>query len=113
MVRGGCSSRYVPASGGCAASGPTAATRGLWSVGCARSGPSAGRTRLAIVARDPQLKYFAVLPKRWIVERTFAWLNRYRRLSPDYERTTSSSAALVYVAMIRLMTHRLAINRTF
>jgi putative transposase len=70
-------------------------------------------TRLAIVARDPTLKYFAVLPKRWIVERTFAWLGRYRRLNRDYERTTSSSEAHVYIAMIRLMTRRLAAKRTF
>jgi putative transposase len=56
---------------------------------------------------------FAVLPKRWIVERTFAWLGRYRRLNRDYERTTSSSEAHVYIAMIRLMTRRLAPKRTF
>ena len=46
--------------------------------------------------------------KRWIVERTFGWLNRYRRLSKDYERTAGSSAAFVYVAMIHLMARRLS-----
>lgn len=51
---------------------------------------------------------FQVLPKRWIVERTFAWLNRQRRLSKDYERLPQTSEALVYVAMIRLMTSQLA-----
>jgi len=51
---------------------------------------------------------FQVLPKRWIVERTFAWLTRYRRLSRDYERLPATSEAFIYVAMIRLMTKRLA-----
>jgi putative transposase len=50
---------------------------------------------------------FVVQPKRWIVERTFGWLNRFRRLSKDYERTTASSEAFVKVAMIHLMTRRL------
>jgi transposase len=50
---------------------------------------------------------FAVLPKRWIVERTFGWLNRYRRLAKDYERTIASSEAFVKIAMIRLMLRRL------
>ena len=49
-----------------------------------------------------------MLPKRWIVERTFAWLNRQRRLSKDYERLPETSEAFVYVAMIRLMLRRLA-----
>jgi putative transposase len=51
---------------------------------------------------------FQVLPKRWIVERTFAWLNRQRRLSKDYERLPQTSEAFVYVAMIRLMIRQLA-----
>jgi putative transposase len=51
---------------------------------------------------------FHVLPKRWIVERTFAWLNRQRRLSKDYERLPATSEAFIYVAMIRLMVKRLA-----
>jgi putative transposase len=51
---------------------------------------------------------FQVLPKRWIVERTFAWLNRQRRLSKDYERLPETSEAFIYVAIIRLMIRRLA-----
>lgn len=51
---------------------------------------------------------FQVLPKRWIVERSFAWLSRNRRLARDYERLTASSEAFVYIAAIRLMTRRLA-----
>jgi len=53
-------------------------------------------------------KGFVVQPKRWIVERTFGWLNRYRRLSKDHERTTESSAAFIYVSMIHVMVRRLA-----
>ncbi|MEZ4630467.1 MAG: transposase [Deinococcales bacterium] len=48
-------------------------------------------------------KGFEVLPYRWIVERTLAWLGKNRRLSKDYERLNSSSEAMVYIAMIRLM----------
>ena len=50
---------------------------------------------------------FVVLPKRWIVERTFAWLGKYRRLSKDYEQDPQSSESMVYLAMINLMVHRL------
>ncbi len=60
-----------------------------------------------LVRKDPGQKGFVVEPKRWIVERTFGWLNRYRRLSKDYERTTASSTAFVYVAMIHVMVRRL------
>lgn len=51
---------------------------------------------------------FQVLPRRWVVERTFAWLGRYRRLSKDYEVLTTTDEAWMYLAMIRLMTVRLA-----
>ena len=50
---------------------------------------------------------FVVQPKRWIVERTFGWLNRSRRLSKDYERTTASSEAFIKIAMIHVMIRRL------
>lgn len=63
------------------------------------------RLRIEIVKRTEQ--GFAVLPKRWIVERTFAWLSLHRRLSKDYEVLPQTSRAFVQVAMIRLMLARL------
>jgi transposase len=52
-------------------------------------------------------KGFLVLPRRWVVERTLAWIDQQRRMSKDYERLCASGEALVYAAMIRLMTRRL------
>jgi putative transposase len=51
---------------------------------------------------------FRVLPRRWVVERTFAWLGRNRRLSKDYEALPETEEAWIYLAMIRLMAARLA-----
>ena len=53
-------------------------------------------------------KGFRVLPRRWVVERTFAWLGQDRRMSKDYEKLPATSEALIYVAMTRLMVRRLA-----
>jgi putative transposase len=53
-------------------------------------------------------KTFERLPKRWIVERTFGWLNRFRRLSKDYELYTELSEAMIYGSLIRLMVKRMA-----
>jgi len=53
-------------------------------------------------------KGFQVIPKRWVVERTFAWLGQHRRLSKDYEDLTTSSEAFIYLAMSRIMLKRLA-----
>ena len=63
---------------------------------------------LQTVLRPVGLKGFVVLPKRWIVERTFAWLARYRRNSKDYEKTVASSEAITHISMIALMSKRLA-----
>lgn len=64
--------------------------------------------RLEIVKRADHGGGFVVQPKRWIVERTLGWLNRYRRLSKDYETLPATSEAMIYIAMIRLMLARLA-----
>ena len=53
-------------------------------------------------------KGYLVLPRRWVVERTLSWIDQQRRMSIDYERLCASGEALVYAAMIRLMTRRLA-----
>ena len=62
---------------------------------------------LEIVKRPSNTKGFTVIQKRWIVERTFGWLNKYRRLSKDYEVLTSTSEAMAQIAMINLMVNRL------
>jgi putative transposase len=51
---------------------------------------------------------FVVLPRRWVVERTFSWIDQNRRMSKDYERLAATSEAFIYVAMTRLMVRRLA-----
>lgn len=63
---------------------------------------------LEIVKPPEGAKGFTVLPRRWVVERTFSWLSRCRRLSRDYERLTESSEAMIYIRMTRLMVRRLA-----
>ena len=60
-----------------------------------------------VVAKPKEQKGFAVLPRRWVVERTFAWLGRSRRLSKDYEGLPETHEAWVHVAMIHLMLKRL------
>jgi len=66
------------------------------------------RRQLEIFKRSDNVNGFAVLPKRWIVERTFGWLGRYRRLSKDYEQLTDNSEAMILIGMINLMSKRLA-----
>jgi transposase len=56
----------------------------------------------------PFVPAFVALPRRWVVERTFAWLGRYRRMSKDYECLTETSEAMIYAAMLRLMLKQLA-----
>ena len=53
-------------------------------------------------------KGFQILPRRWVVERTFSWIDQNRRMSKDYEKLCATSEALVYAAMSRLMLGRLA-----
>ena len=63
---------------------------------------------IEVIERDKDAKGFEVLSKRWIVERTFGWLRRDRRLAKDYERKAQTSETLIKVAMIRLILRRLA-----
>ena len=63
---------------------------------------------LEIVKRSDKAKGFVLLPKRWIVERTFGWLGRCRRLAKDFEHLTRSHVGFVILAMIRLMARRIA-----
>lgn len=63
--------------------------------------------RLSIVRRPEQSKGFVVLPNRWVVERTFAWLGRSRRLSKDYEKLIETSIAMIQISAIHTMTKRL------
>ena len=60
---------------------------------------------LEIVQRPAGSQGWVLLPKRWVVERTFGWFGRYRRLSKDYEATCESSEDLIYAAMIHRMLH--------
>ncbi len=65
------------------------------------------QSALEITYRPPNAKGFVVVPVRWVVERTLAWLGRYRRLSKDYEHCTKSSEGMIYVASIATMLKRL------
>ncbi len=64
--------------------------------------------RVVEIVKGTALHTFEVLPKRWIVERTFSWFGRYRRLSKDYETLVEHSEAMIHIAMINLMVHRLS-----
>ncbi|WP_346268794.1 transposase [Streptomyces sp. So13.3] len=66
------------------------------------------RIALTVVKRSDDLSGFVVLPKRWLVERTFAWLMRSRRLARDYETRTDSSQAMIWWSMSMVMSRRLA-----
>jgi len=63
---------------------------------------------MEIVKRSDDVKGFKLLPHRWVVERTFGWLGRQRRLSKDYEYLPATSEIFIYIAMSGLMLRRLA-----
>ena len=67
-----------------------------------------GKWTLEVVKRSDSAKGFVLLPRRWVVERTFAWLNRCRRLAKDVEATIQSATAWIILAHIRLLTRRIA-----
>lgn len=77
----------------------------VWNL---RQGRGKRRIHLEVVEKA-QGHGFVVLPKRWIVERSFAWLGRSRRLSKDYEALCETGETLIWIAMIHLMTKRLAV----
>ena len=64
--------------------------------------------RLEIVTRDRAARGFVVLPRRWVVERTFAWFGRNRRLAKDFETTIASAVTMVHLASLQLLVRRLA-----
>ena len=66
------------------------------------------RFSLAVVLRPRETRKFVLFPRRWVVERTFGWLNHSRRLSKSYERLTQTDQAWIYIAMTRIMLNRLA-----
>ena len=68
---------------------------------------------LAVVTKAPDQKGFVVQPRRWVVERTFAWLSDCRRLTKDYEVYAETSEAFIYLALIQLMLKRLAPDPTY
>jgi len=67
-----------------------------------------GEWKMEIIKRSDHAQGFEVLPRRWVIERTFAWLNRCRRLAKDWEKSIASAEAWLLVAHIRLLTRRLA-----
>lgn len=67
-----------------------------------------GKWTLEIVKRPPAASGFVLLPRRWVVERTLAWLNRNRRLAKDFEATIASAETWVYIASVKLLSRRLA-----
>jgi putative transposase len=69
------------------------------------------RFTISVVTRPKGSRGFVLLPKRWVVERSLAWLDRCRRNSKDYERLTPSSAAMIQISMIQLLVHRLRPSR--
>ena len=66
------------------------------------------KLKVEVVRRSDDVKGFMVRPRRWVVERTFGWLLRQRRLVRDYETTETSAEAWIYIAMIRIQLRRLA-----
>jgi putative transposase len=66
---------------------------------------------IEVVERQPGTKGFQVIPKRWVVERTFAWLRRNRRMSKEYDLLPETSETWIYIAMSALLTRRLAVTQ--
>jgi len=67
-----------------------------------------GKWTIEVVKRPDAAKGFVLLPRRWVVERTLAWLNRNRRLAKDFEATIESAKAWIYITGVKLLSRRLA-----
>ena len=67
-----------------------------------------GKWTVEIIKRSDVAKGFELLPRRWVVERTLAWLNRNRRLAKDFEQTIASATAWFFIASVQLLTRRIA-----
>ena len=67
-----------------------------------------GQWTIEIIKRSDKAKGFEVLPRRWVVERTFAWLGRNRRLAKDFETTIASARSWLFTAAVQMLTRRLA-----
>src|ERR1700726_4912551 len=74
-------------------------------------GGYAGEKLETAFKRSDRAKGFVVLPRRWVVERTFAWLNRNRRLAKDFEASIASAKAWVYITSVQLLIRRLACSK--
>ena len=85
---------------------------GGYQAGFARWARSAVGYEVEAVKRRPGTAGFAVLPRRWVVERSFAWLGRYRRLSKDYEALTATSEAMIWAAFGGTLLRRLTQLKT-
>lgn len=80
---------------------------GIYEYGAASEAAAACGWRLQLVKRTDKVKGFVVLPRRWVVERTFAWLMHFRRLVRDYERLAESAEDFIYMSMCGLLLRRL------
>jgi len=67
-----------------------------------------GDWTIEVIKRSDRVKGFVVLPRRWVVERTFAWLNRNRRLAKDFEQTIASATAWLFMASVQMLARRIA-----
>ena len=105
MAQPSCSTKFASAFPGCNSFGPTPATTPIRSR---TSWPNLLGLRLQIVKRTDDTKGFVVLPRRWVVERTFSWFGRNRRLAKDYENLADTLAAFVTLAAIQFAIRRLA-----
>jgi transposase len=83
-------------------------TAAIPATSCAGPFARHGEWVIEILKRSDTTKEFVVFPRQWVVERTFAWLGRNRRLAKDFEKSMESSTAWIFMASVQLMTRRLA-----